>query len=159
MTVPELVVEPLTYDSMKRRHDNEDDVFRALHALYEQPARQPIDYDRMFASMDAILCNDSQKLYVARLAGGIVGTALLTIKILPTTVIGELDSVVVDEASRGHGIGGALVKAALNGARREFCDTLRLTTANPDAQRLYEENGFKVIETVPMLSELQGSND
>lgn len=51
----------------------------------------------------------------------------------------------VDPAARGHGIGGALVEAAIQRARADGASAVALHTAGcmRDAMRLYERHGFR----------------
>ncbi|MDO8615250.1 MAG: GNAT family N-acetyltransferase [Dehalococcoidia bacterium] len=60
----------------------------------------------------------------------------------------HLSELHVDAALRGRGIGGALLGHAEGEARRQGRATMSLTTTtvNP-ARRLYERNGFRVVET------------
>jgi ribosomal protein S18 acetylase RimI-like enzyme len=56
----------------------------------------------------------------------------------------ELEDLYVREADRGGGVGRALVKAALERARRRGCGRVQLDTneANAGARALYESLGF-----------------
>ena len=55
--------------------------------------------------------------------------------------VGRVRHLYVRHDHRGRGIGGALVRAVLEAARGRF-QTLRLSTGNPAAARLYETLGF-----------------
>jgi ribosomal protein S18 acetylase RimI-like enzyme len=57
----------------------------------------------------------------------------------------HVDALVVSPASRGHGIGGALIEAAIAEARRRGVAklALRALSNNPTAIRLYEKHGFE----------------
>jgi GNAT superfamily N-acetyltransferase len=56
--------------------------------------------------------------------------------------VGRVRHVYVGAAYRHLGVGRELVAAIVAAARGRF-DTLRLSTANPDAARLYERLGFR----------------
>jgi ribosomal protein S18 acetylase RimI-like enzyme len=62
-----------------------------------------------------------------------------------------IDDVVVDERYRGHGIGEALVRSALDHARKVNAKTVDLTSrpAREAANRLYRRIGFEKRETNP----------
>lgn len=59
-----------------------------------------------------------------------------------------LDGLVVDRAVRGRGVGTALLDAALELAREQSQDAVRLSVVdtNPLAARLYVRRGFQVVE-------------
>ncbi|HXK33054.1 MAG TPA: GNAT family N-acetyltransferase [Dehalococcoidia bacterium] len=79
--------------------------------------------------------------------GTIVGTFQLTV-IQHLRRIGvkvaEVESVVVDEALRGQRIGEAMMRFAIEGARRRGCGHVQLTSNvdRPDAHRFYGRLGF-----------------
>jgi GNAT superfamily N-acetyltransferase len=56
-----------------------------------------------------------------------------------------LDSVAVDPAAQGRGIGSALIQFALGRARAAGCGA-RLETGNPRNVPLYEHHGFRVVD-------------
>ncbi len=82
--------------------------------------------------------NPTLRLYAARWNGQVV-CAL-------TTLVGEesvgVSNVATLSGARRRGIAGNLVRYALQDARREGC-TLATLTATPEAQRLYEQLGFR----------------
>ena len=53
--------------------------------------------------------NESVDMFLARLAGRVVGMATLVTFPIPMGVRGHIDDVVVDEATRGRGIARALL--------------------------------------------------
>jgi ribosomal protein S18 acetylase RimI-like enzyme len=57
-----------------------------------------------------------------------------------------LAGITVDEKVRGKGIGGIILKQAINMARQRGCERVVLDVAldNPEARRLYERTGFKI---------------
>ena len=65
----------------------------------------------------AIVASDSSHLLVAEDEGTIVGSLTLVVFPIPTGIRAWIEDVVVDDAARGKGVGGALNKAALAMAR------------------------------------------
>jgi len=77
-------------------------------------------------------------------SGQVVGMLTLATFMLPTGVRAWIEDVVVDDASRGAGVAGALVRAALERAGQLGARTVDLTS-RPEreaANRLYLRLGF-----------------
>lgn len=96
------------------------------------------------SQLDAVLGLPTHTVLLARDSDHIVGT--LTLVVFPTIsgVRAWIEDVIVDEASRGSGVGEALVRAALACARDRGARTVDLTS-RPDresANRLYQRLGF-----------------
>jgi len=64
-----------------------------------------------------IVASETTVLFVARVEGRIAGALTLVVFRIPTGVRAWIEDVVVDSASRGHGVGEALNKAAIGEAR------------------------------------------
>jgi ribosomal protein S18 acetylase RimI-like enzyme len=79
----------------------------------------------------------------------IVGTLTLAMFRIPTGLRAWIEDVIVDEQSRGRGIGEALVRAALVRAREAGARTVDLTSrpSREAANRLYVRVGFTRRET------------
>jgi ribosomal protein S18 acetylase RimI-like enzyme len=79
----------------------------------------------------------------------VVGMLTLAVFLLPTGIRAWIEDVVVDDESRGAGVAGALVQAALDGARRQGARTVDLTSrpGREAANRLYVRLGFVARET------------
>lgn len=79
----------------------------------------------------------------------IVGTLTLAIFRIPTGLRAWIEDVIVDGASRGKGIGEALVRAALEAAQGAGARTVDLTSrpSREAANRLYVRVGFEKRET------------
>jgi N-acetylglutamate synthase-like GNAT family acetyltransferase len=112
-------------------------------AARERAADDPAYVDA-FRAMDA---DPRTRLLVAVRAGVVVATAQLTI--LPNLSHGgrpvaQLESVVVDDAVRGAGVGGVLVDECLRLARASGCFRAQLTSnaARGDAHRFWAKHGF-----------------
>jgi ribosomal protein S18 acetylase RimI-like enzyme len=84
-----------------------------------------------------------------RQGGTILGTVTLVVFRTPSGVRANIESVVVDGAARGRGIGEALCREAVACAERAGADTVDLTSApaRAAANRLYLRLGFQRRET------------
>lgn len=94
---------------------------------------------------------DQRLVYVAKLEGAVVGYVVL--RILEKSGNGivasrhlQIDSICVDEALRGHGIGKAMVADVRALARVFRCDCLSLKVhpENDDAVGFYQKCGFRI---------------
>jgi ribosomal protein S18 acetylase RimI-like enzyme len=96
-----------------------------------------------------IVGNVNCVLFVARVDGDIVGGLTLAMYPLPTGLKAWIDDVVVDSATRGHGVGEALSRAALDEARRRGAKEVDLTSRpkREAANRLYQRMGFVARDT------------
>jgi ribosomal protein S18 acetylase RimI-like enzyme len=79
----------------------------------------------------------------------IAGSLTLAVFRIPTGVRAWIEDVVVDGSARGHGVGEALNKAALDEARLRGAVTVDLTSrpSREAANRLYQRLGFVARET------------
>ena len=97
-----------------------------------------------------IVSSSSTTLLVARDdAGTIIGSLTLALFRTPTGTRAWIEDVVVDETTRGQGIGEALVQAAIRVATESGARTVDLTSrpSRDAANRLYEKVGFRRRET------------
>ena len=96
-----------------------------------------------------IVGNANCVLFTARVDGDIVGGLTLAMYPLPTGLKAWIDDVVVDTAARGHGVGEALSRAALDEARRRGAKEVDLTSRpkREAANRLYQRMGFVARDT------------
>ena len=101
------------------------------------------------AELDEIATSPATVLLVARLEGRIVGSLTLALFRIPTGMRAWIEDVVVDEAARGHGVGDALNRAALEIAAERGARTVDLTSrpSREAANRLYRRLGFQARET------------
>ena len=102
---------------------------------------------RYLEAFAAIAADPSQFLVVAERSGDVVGC--LQISFIPGLshrgmVRGQIESVRVAAARRGHGIGGHMMRFAIAECRRRGCGIVQLATSKSrsDAQRFYAELGF-----------------
>ena len=96
-----------------------------------------------------ILASPSQLLLARDETDTIVGTLTLTVFRIPTALRCRIEDVIVDTEARGHGVGEALMRAALERARALGAPTVDLTS-NPKreaANRLYLRLGFEPRQT------------
>lgn len=119
-----------------------DDLVTAFERLIPQLSSSAPPPGR--AGLQAIVGNANCALFVACIDGEIVGSLTLAMYPLPTCVKAWIDDVVVDESARGHGVGEALNRAALEEARRRGAKEVDLTSRpqREAANRLYARMGF-----------------
>lgn len=100
-------------------------------------------------ALAAIAAADATRLLVAHADGTIVGSLTLVLVHIPTGLRAIIEDVVVDERSRGQGVGRALNDAALDLARGAGAVTVDLTSrpSREAANRLYLRLGFVVRDT------------
>lgn len=107
----------------------------------------PGDHAAYLGAFEAIDADPAQTLVVAERDGVVVGT--LQLSIIPGlarrgALRGQLEAVRVARGQRGHGLGGAMVRWAVEESRRRGCALVQLTTdkSRTDAHRFYERLGF-----------------
>jgi ribosomal protein S18 acetylase RimI-like enzyme len=88
-------------------------------------------------------------LYLARVDGRIVGSLTLAFYRIPTGVKAWIEDVMVDAEARGHGVGEALNRTAIDEARRRGAKHVTLTSrpSREAANRLYLRIGFEPYAT------------
>ncbi len=91
-----------------------------------------------------IVENPSTVLFVARVGGEICGSLTLAFYRIPVGLKAWIEDVVVDDAARGRGVGGALNRAALAEAQRRGAKDVNLSSrpSRDAANRLYLRLGF-----------------
>jgi ribosomal protein S18 acetylase RimI-like enzyme len=101
------------------------------------------------SQLEILVSSEASTLFLARVEGRIVGSLTLAMFRIPTGVRAWIEDVVVDEQARGHGVGEALNRAALDLARAEGAITVELTSrpSREAANRLYLRMGFVVRDT------------
>jgi ribosomal protein S18 acetylase RimI-like enzyme len=121
----------------------DDELVNAFGRLLPQLSRSAKPLDA--AALRALVAWQGNRLLVARLDGGIVGTLTLVMLTIPTGLRAWIEDVVVDEAARGHGVGAALTLEAVRLARSAGARTVDLTSrpSREAANRLYERLGFE----------------
>lgn len=97
-----------------------------------------------------IIENQANRFIIARdLDNRVVGMLILIVCITAFVKKAIIEDVVVDEKYRGRGIGSALVKYALDQAKKENVKYVDLTSRpeRVEANRLYDRLGFEKRET------------
>ena len=100
-----------------------------------------------WAAFEAIDADERNELIVAEVAGAVAGTCQLTFVPSLSRHGAErmtIEAVRVRADLRGHGVGAAMMRWALDRARERGCRLAQLTTdkRRTDAQRFYARLGF-----------------
>jgi ribosomal protein S18 acetylase RimI-like enzyme len=131
-------------------------VSRATPALVEAfrrllPALSPRSPEPTLAYFEEIVGTETNILLIARddAGGEIVGSVTLVLIRIPSGRRARLESVVVDPALRGRGIGESLCRAAIEAAAASGVTEIDLTSSpsREAANRLYVRLGFEHRET------------
>jgi ribosomal protein S18 acetylase RimI-like enzyme len=124
-----------------------DELVQAMQKLIPQLSSS--NAPPSLSELNEIIASESSVLFVARVENEIVGSLTLATFRIPTGIRAWIEDVVVDESARGHGVGEALNRAALNEAKRRGAITVELTSrpSREAANRLYLRMGFVVRET------------
>jgi ribosomal protein S18 acetylase RimI-like enzyme len=105
------------------------------------------------SQVEEIVTSPATQLLVARIDGEIdgeiVGALTLVVFRIPSGVRAWIEDVVVDEATRGKGVGEALNREAVRLAAEQGAKTVELTSrpSREVANRLYQRLGFKIRDT------------
>jgi ribosomal protein S18 acetylase RimI-like enzyme len=130
-----------------------DDLVEAVGRLVRQLSSSSAPPTR--EALEAIVSSPATWLLVAReeteaaAHGPVLGMLTLAQFRIPTGVRAWIEDVVVDEAARGQGVGGALTLRALELASAAGARTVELTSrpSREAANRLYQRLGFQIRET------------
>jgi ribosomal protein S18 acetylase RimI-like enzyme len=109
------------------------------------------------AELTEMVAAGASDVLVARVDGRIAGTLTLVVFRIPTGVRAWIEDVVVDDEARGHGVGEALNRFAIDLARSKGAKTVDLTSrpSRVAANRLYQRLGFVARETNVYRFELE----
>ena len=131
-----------------RRGQSED--ASALYALARQfqTGREPIGRDEFLIALDNVLRRRDQEanvLFVAERDGNVVGYSLMTVSRLlhAPGLTAHLQEIVVDEASRGHGVGDRLMQA-----NEHYCmgrGVRQLSASTSRIGSFYNHRGFEAM--------------
>ena len=99
--------------------------------------------------LSTVIGDPATTLLVVRDDGRIVGAAAVLVYATPAFVKARIEDVVVDEDSRGRGVGEALVRRCLEVARERGAEIVELQSARwrEVANRLYPRLGFELRES------------
>ena len=130
--------------------DDFDALLRLLDGMDESMygGRGHADERDVRSLYDSVLADPDQRLLVAEDGDRLVGSAhLMVLRHFGRSLScsGVVEGVVVDPAYRRAGVGGALMRAAAEAARRAGCYKLALTSnlARTGAHRFYSRLGWK----------------
>jgi len=119
----------------------------ALTALLPQlnPQLEPLSMERL----SRVVGDPATTLLLVRDDGRIVGAAAVLVYATPAFVKARIEDVVVDENSRGKGVGDALVRRCIEVARERGAEIVELQSARwrEVANRLYPRLGFQLRES------------
>lgn len=111
-----------------------------------EDASTPLD-PRYAAAFAAIACDPNQRLLVADRGGDVIGC--LQISFVPGLshrgrLRGQIEGVRVARSERGGGIGGRMIRFAIEECRERGCGVVQLATSKSrvDARRFYVALGF-----------------
>ena len=101
------------------------------------------------AALAEIVDSDAVTLLVARDQTGVIGSLTLVLFRIPTGIRAWIEDVVVDEGTRGSGVGRRLNEAAIERALAAGAVSVDLTSrpSREEANRLYQRMGFLKRET------------
>jgi ribosomal protein S18 acetylase RimI-like enzyme len=127
--------------------ESTQELLDALASLLPQlnPQLKPLTTERL----STVIADPATTLLVAREGERIVGAAAVLVYATPAFVKARIEDVVVDEHSRGKGVGEALVRRCLEVARERGAEIVELQSARwrEVANRLYPRLGFQLRES------------
>lgn len=116
----------------------------ALTSLLPQlnPRLKPLTMERLAR----VIRDPATTLLVARHGARIVGAAAVLVYATPAFVKARIEDVIVDERSRGKGVGEALVRRCIEVARERGAEIVELQSARwrEVANRMYPRLGFEL---------------
>jgi len=121
------------------------ELLEALQSLLPQlnPELRPLTKQRL----ERVIADPVTTLLVMRGDdSGIAGVAAVIVFATPASVKARIEDVVVDEGSRGQGVGEALVRRCIEVAREKGAEVVELQSARwrEAANRLYPRLGFQL---------------
>ena len=128
-------------------HEATDELVAAMASLIPQLSKSNPPPTK--SELAQLISSEASTLFVARVEGRIVGSLTLAMFRIPTGIRAWIEDVVVDDSARGHGVGEALNRAALDHAKANGAITVELTSrpSREAANRLYQRMGFVARET------------
>jgi ribosomal protein S18 acetylase RimI-like enzyme len=124
-----------------------DEVVEAFARLLPQLSASAAALDA--TALRDVVSSPAVTVLLAKSEGTIVGTTSLVVFRIPTGVRAWIEDVIVDAAAGGQGIGKALVREAVDRARKAGARSVDLTTrpSRVAAGNLYEKVGFAQRDT------------
>lgn len=123
-----------------------DELIESIAKLLPQLTQKPIPAKETIA--DIVAC-PTTILLTATENGSIIGMLTLVLYRTPSALRSRIEDMVVDNPSRGKGIGQAMVRHAIDIARdkKAICVDLTSEPRRKSAHRIYENIGFEKHET------------
>jgi GNAT superfamily N-acetyltransferase len=125
-----------------------------LALLFEQEADFKPDRERQARALRLILAEPAVgRIYCAVAGTKVIG--MVSILFTVSTAVGGraawLEDMIIHPGQRGQGIGGSLLRMAIQGARTSGCSRITLLTdaINTPAMQFYERAGFKHSQMIP----------
>jgi len=124
----------------------DDDALTALNRLLPQLSSTAKALE--IGDLEEIVAADTT-LFLAYLDEIAVGTLSLIFYRTPSGLRSRIEDVVIDRSARGHGLGRALTRAAVEAARRRGARSIDLTSrpSRVAANELYKSEGFQLRES------------
>lgn len=111
--------------------------------LIPQLTSNIIEPENLVERLKDLATGQNWQYFVVELDEKISGFGGLTWYNVPSKgKIGWIEEIVIDEKSRGQGLGRKLLEKLIAAAQARGCAVIKLTTANPLAKKLYENLGF-----------------
>jgi ribosomal protein S18 acetylase RimI-like enzyme len=128
-------------------HEATDELVAAMASLIPQLSKSNPPPTK--SELAQLISSEASTIFVARVEGRIVGSLTLAMFRIPTGIRAWIEDVVVDDSARGHGVGEALNRSALDHAKANGAITVELTSrpSREAANRLYQRMGFVARET------------
>lgn len=131
-----------------------------LDILFTQEADFQPDAEKQSAALREIIAHPEMGRILVRceddsIAGMV--SLLFTVSTACGGRVAMLEDMIIHPSQRGDGLGGELLQAALELARREGCLRVTLLTdrANDAAIRFYQRHGFGISEMIPLRLALE----
>jgi ribosomal protein S18 acetylase RimI-like enzyme len=124
----------------------DDDALTALNRLLPQLSSTAKALE--IGDLEEIVAAETT-LFLAYVDEIAVGTLSLIFYRTPSGLRSRIEDVVVDRSARGHGLGRALTRAAVDAARRRGARSIDLTSrpSRVAANELYKSEGFQLRES------------
>jgi ribosomal protein S18 acetylase RimI-like enzyme len=124
-----------------------DAVLEAMNDLLPQLSSSPKHLTEQ--ELLTIIDSDTTHLLMAEENDRYLGTLTLVVSRIPSGTRARIEDLVVQDTSRGRGVGNALVLKAIETARALGVEAVDLTThpSREAANRLYKKLGFEIRET------------
>ena len=116
-------------------------------ALAPDAQRYAVTDEQWMTYVERSLADEAARFYVAARGGDVVGFVKLFFEERSWGLSCEVDTLVVDDAHRGRGVGTALMRRAEEIAREEGALRMRVNVlhVNSEGRRFYERDGYRTV--------------